>query len=120
MKKVVITGVGIVSPIGNTKQEFWTSLTAGPHGFGRITRFDPSTYPCQIDAEVKNFDATQFFDKKRVRRMDLFTQYAMVASKQAVADAGLDLTKLDPERCGVVVGSGIGGLPTIEAQHSVL
>ena len=120
MKKVVITGVGIVSPIGNTKEDFWKSLTAGQHGFGRITRFDPSTYPCQIDAEVKNFDATQFFDKKRVRRMDLFTQYAMVASQQAVKDAGLDLTKLDPERCGVVVGSGIGGLPTIENQHSVL
>ena len=120
MKKIVITGVGIVSPIGNTKQEYWSALSTGKNGFSRITRFDVSTYPCQIHADVKNFDVTQFVDKKRARRMDLFTQFAMAAAKMAVQDAGLDTSKLDPERAGVIVGSGIGGLPTIEAQHQVL
>ena len=120
MKKIVITGVGIVSPIGNNKQEFWASLSTGKNGFSRVTRFDVSTYPCQVHADVKNYDVTQYVDKKRARRMDLFTQYAMGAARQAVTDAGLDLTKLDPERCGVIVGSGIGGLPTIESQHSIL
>ena len=120
MKKIVITGVGIVSPIGNNKQEFWASLSTGKHGFSRITRFDVSTYPCQVHADVKNYDVTQYVDKKRARRMDLFTQFAIGAAKMAMQDSGLDITKLDPERCGVIVGSGIGGLPTIEAQHSVL
>ena len=120
MKKVVITGVGVVSPVGIGIEPFWKSISTGQHGFGRITRFDPSTYPCQIDAEVKNFDPTLYVEKKRARRMDLFTQYAMAAAKMAIEDAGIDAAKVDPERAGVIVGSGIGGLPTIEAQHSVL
>jgi len=120
VKKIVITGVGVVSPIGNNKQEFWASLSTGKHGFSRITRFDVSTYPCQVHADVKNYDVTQYVDKKRARRMDLFTQFAIGAAKMAMQDSGLDVTKVDPERCGVIVGSGIGGLPTIEAQHSVL
>ena len=120
MKKVVITGLGIVSPIGIGKDAYWSALKSGQNGFGRITRFDPSTYPCQIDAEVKNFDPTAYIEKKRARRMDLFTQYAMAASKMALEDAGLKRESVNPERVGVIVGSGIGGLPTIEAQHSVL
>ncbi len=120
MKKVVITGLGVVSPVGIGKEAFWDSISNGKPGFGRITRFDPSKHACQIDAEVKNFDVTQFVDKKRARRMDLFTQYAMAAAKMTIADANLDPKSVDPERAGIIVGSGIGGLPTIEAQHSVL
>ncbi|MCG3203411.1 MAG: 3-oxoacyl-[acyl-carrier-protein] synthase 2 [Elusimicrobia bacterium] len=121
MKKVVITGVGVVSPIGIGKEAYWESLSKGRHGFSRITRFDSSTYPCQIHADVKNFDVTQFgVEKKGARRMDLFTQFAMAAAKMAVEDAGLNLQQVDPERAGVIVGSGIGGLPTIESQHSIL
>lgn len=120
MKKVVITGVGIISPIGIGKEAYWTSLVSGHHGFGRISRFDPSQSECQIDAEIKGFDPLLFIDKKRVRRMDLFTQFAIAASHLAIKDACLDPKSVNPERAGVIVGSGIGGLPTIEAQHSIL
>lgn len=120
MKKVVITGVGVVSPIGIGKEAYWNALKSGQNGFGRISRFDPSQYPCQIDAEVKGFDATQYVEKKRARRMDLFTQYAMAAARMAVEDARLDPKSVDPEKVGVIVGSGIGGLPTIENQHAIL
>ncbi len=120
MKKIVITGVGVVSPIGIGKEAYWKSLSTGQNGFGRITRFDPVNSDCKIDAEVKNFDPTQYVDKKRARRMDLFTQFAMAAAHLAVKDAGLDVTHINRERAGVIVGSGIGGLPTIENQHSIL
>ncbi len=121
MKKVVITGVGVVSPIGIGKEAYWNALSNGISGVSRITRFDASTYPAQIHADVKNFDVTQFgVDKKGARRMDLFTQFAMAAAKMAVDDAGLDPKSVNPERAGVIVGSGIGGLPTIESQHKVL
>src|SRR4051812_25627371 len=120
MKKVVITGVGVVSPIGIGKEAYWKALSTGQHGFTRISRFDVSGYPCQVHADVKDFDPIAYVDKKRARRMDLFTQFAMAAAKMAVTDSGLDLTKVNPERAGVIVGSGIGGLPTIEAQHKVL
>jgi 3-oxoacyl-[acyl-carrier-protein] synthase II len=120
MKKIVITGVGVVSPIGIGKEEYWAALSTGKHGFARITRFDPTNSACQIDAEVKNFDVLKWVEKKRARRMDLFTQFAMAAAHLAVNDAKLDPKAVDPERAGVIVGSGIGGLPTIESQHSVL
>jgi len=120
MKKVVITGIGVISPIGNDKASYWDSLSNGRSGFGTITRFDPAQSACKIDAEVKNYDVTQFVDKKRARRMDLFTQFAMGAAHMAIKDAGIDPKKIDPERAGVIVGSGIGGLPTIEHQHTIL
>ncbi|MFN0116948.1 MAG: beta-ketoacyl-ACP synthase II [Elusimicrobiota bacterium] len=120
MKKIVITGVGVVSPIGIGKNDYWDSLLNGRPGFQRITKFDAGAYPCQIDAEVKNFDPTLYMDKKKARRMDLFTQFALAAAKMAVQDAQLDLSKIDLERAGVIVGSGIGGLPTIESQHKIL
>lgn len=120
MKKIVITGVGAVTPIGIGKDEFWAALSSGKNGFGRITKFDASNQTCQIDAEVKGFDPLLYIEKKRARRMDMFTQFAMAASHLAMKDAGLDHKTVDPERAGVIVGSGIGGLPTIEAQHSVL
>lgn len=120
MKKIVITGIGIVSPIGIGKAEYWDSLFHGKSGVGRITHFDSSASECKIDAEVKNFDPTKFMDKKHARRMDLFAQFAIAAAKMAAADAGLDPKSVDPERAGVIVGSGIGGLPTIENQHKIL
>lgn len=119
-KRVVITGIGVVSPIGIGKEAYWDALKNGRPGFGRINHFDPSPYTCQIDAEVKNFQPELYMDKKKVRRMDLFTQFAMAAAKMAVEDSRLDLSKENLERCGVIVGSGIGGLPTIEAEHKVL
>src|ERR1044071_2671584 len=112
--------MGIVSPIGIGKDAYWDSLKNGRPGFGRISFFDPAAYTCQIDAEVKDFLPEQYIDKKKARRMDRFTQFAMAAAKMAVEDATLDLPKLDLERCGVIVGSGIGGLPTIETEHKIL
>jgi 3-oxoacyl-[acyl-carrier-protein] synthase II len=120
MKKVVITGLGVVSPIGIGKEAYWDSLKNGKNGFGRITLIDASKYPCQIDAEVKNFDPTLYTEKKRARRMDRFTQFAVGAAKMALEDAGVDISRINPERAGVIVGSGIGGLPTIENQHRIL
>lgn len=120
MKKVVITGVGVVSPIGIGRDAYWDSLVNGRSGVGNITRFDTSNAACKIDAEVKNYDVTQYVDKKRARRMDLFTQFAMGAAHMAIKDANLDPKSVDVERAGVIVGSGIGGLPTIEAQHKII
>lgn len=120
MKKVVITGLGIVSPIGHTLETYWDSLVNGRNGFGPITHFDPSNSECKIAGQIKDYDVTQFVDRKRARRMDLFTQYAIGAAHMAMKDANLDPKSVDPERAGVIVGSGIGGLPSIENQHSVL
>ena len=119
-RRVVITGMGVVTPIGIGKEAFWDSLKNGRSGAGRLTFFDVSDYPCQIDAEVKGFDPEKYIDKKTIRRMDRFTQYAYAAADMAVRDAGLDTAKVDPDRVGVIVGSGIGGLSTIEEEHAVL
>jgi 3-oxoacyl-[acyl-carrier-protein] synthase II len=117
---VVITGVGIVSPIGIGKEAYLDALRNGRSGANRVTYFDTTTYPCQIDAEVKGFVAENFMDKKKARRMDRFTQFAMAATRMAVADSGIDFSKENPDRCGAIVGSGIGGLQTIEAEHNVI
>ena len=119
-RRIVITGLGIVSPIGIGKENYWDSLRNGRSGAGRVTFFDTSTYTCQIDAEVKNFQPENYIDKKTIRRMDRFTQFALAAADMAVRDAGLDTAKVDPERVGIIVGSGIGGLSTIEEEHTVL
>ena len=119
-KRVVVTGVGVVSPIGIGVEAFWDSLKNGRSGVGRLTFFDTTDYPCKIDAEVKNFDPEKYIDKKTIRRMDRFTQFALAAADMAIRDAGLDTAKVDPERVGVIVGSGIGGLSTIEEEHDVL
>jgi 3-oxoacyl-[acyl-carrier-protein] synthase II len=119
-KRVVITGLGVASPIGIGKKAYWESLESGRSGLGRITHFDPSAYPCQIHGEVRDFNPHDFIDKKKARRMDRFTQLAMAAARLALADSRLDTQKEKPERIGVIVGSGIGGLPTIEAQHKIL
>ena len=118
--RVVITGIGVVTPIGIGKEAFWDSLKNGRSGVGRLTFFDTADYPCRIDAEVKGFQPENYIDKKNIRRMDRFTQFAYAAADMAVRDAGLDAAQVDPDRVGVIVGSGIGGLSTIEEEHVVL
>ncbi|MBU8933661.1 MAG: beta-ketoacyl-ACP synthase II [candidate division Zixibacteria bacterium] len=118
--RVVVTGLGVVSPLGNSVEEFWSSLLAGKSGVGPITRFDTTIYPARIAAEVKNFDLSGILDKKKLRRMDPSEQYAVGASEEAVKDSGLDLEAVDLDRCGVIIGSGIGGITTFEKQHSQL
>ncbi|MBE3582893.1 MAG: beta-ketoacyl-ACP synthase II [Limnochordaceae bacterium] len=120
-RKVVVTGVGVVSPLGNTVPQLWDALIAGRSGVGRITAFDASDYPTQIAAEVKEFDPSQYMERHDARRMDRFTQFAVAAARLAVEDAGLDLS--DPERAestGVLIGSGVGGIAVMEEQVQVL
>lgn len=118
--RVVITGMGVVTPLGNSLDEFWSALLEGKSGIGPLTRFDASGYPTRIVGEVKDFDPSQYMDKKEARRMDLSEQYAMAATEQAITDSGIDLDSIDRDRCGVVIGSGIGGISTFEKQHSLL
>lgn len=121
MKRVVITGVGAVTPIGTGKDELWKNVKDGVCGIDRITRFDPSEFACQIAAEVKDFDATKYMDKREAKRMDLFVQYAIAGGRLAIEDAGLDIEKdVDPERFGCILGSGIGGISTLCEQHTRL
>lgn len=119
-KRVVVTGVGVISPVGNTIDTFWDSLINGVSGVDYITQFDTSEFPVKIAAEVKNFDPEQYIDKKEARRLDRFTQFAIAATKNAIEDSELIIDDTNAERVGVYVGSGIGGLKTIEEQHSVL
>ncbi len=119
-RRAVITGIGLVTPVGNTIDEFWESLIAGKSGVGPVTRFDPADLPTTIPAEVKDFNPDRYIDKKQARRMDVSQQFAVVASGMAIDDSGLDLHSVDLERAGVVIGSGIGGLQTFETQHRIL
>ncbi len=116
-KRVVVTGIGVVSPIGNNRQEFWQGLLEGRNGVDYITHFDASEHDTRFAAEVKNFDPSPVLDSREVRRMDLFSQYAMVAAEEAVKDAGLNMEDEDPNRVGVIFGSGIGGLFSFETEH---
>jgi 3-oxoacyl-[acyl-carrier-protein] synthase II len=116
-KRVVVTGLGVVTPIGNTKDEFWNSLCEGKSGAGHVTYFDASEFTSQIDAEVKNFDPTLCISPKELKRMDRFVQFAVCASKMACDDAGLDMSKEDPTQIGVLVGTGIGGLHVVEEEE---
>ena len=115
-RRVVITGVGAITPIGIGKEEFWNNLVAGKSGVGPITQFDASEYGTKIAAEVKDFDFAKYGDKKEGKRMDRVTQFAVAAAKMAVEDAKLDLNAIDPVRAGVCVGSGIGGMHTYLEQ----
>ncbi|MES2365100.1 MAG: beta-ketoacyl-ACP synthase II [Pseudomonadota bacterium] len=117
-RRVVITGLGIVSPVGIGLQESWSNILAGKSGITRISRFDPAAFACQIAGDVKNFDVAQYLNPKDARRMDVFIQYGMVAAIEAVKDAGLEVTEENAERIGVNIGSGIGGLPLIEETHN--
>ena len=121
MRRVVVTGLGPVTPIGVSKDDFWGAVKAGKCGVDKITRFDTEGYACQIAAQVNDFDVTAYgVDKKEAKRMDLFAQFAIAASVLAVQDSGLDMEKEDKNRVGVVLGCGIGGLATLEEQHSNL
>lgn len=119
-RRVVITGLGVVSPLGCDLETFWKSLLNGVSGIGPVTRFDASAFECRIGGEAKDFDPTGFMPAKDLRRTDRFTQFAVVAAKKAIADAGLEMDKEDPNRVGVLIGSGIGGMETIEQQVGVL
>lgn len=119
-RRVVVTGLGIISPVGNTVDEYWASLCSGKSGIGRITRFDPTDFRTQIAGEVKGFDASLYMDKKEARRTDLFVQYAIAAATQAFKSSGLDPKVEDSTRMGVIVGSGIGGIQTFEEQTALM
>jgi 3-oxoacyl-[acyl-carrier-protein] synthase II len=117
MRRVVVTGVGVVSPLGIGVEENWQSLLAGKSGIDRVTRFDASDMPSQIAGEVKDFNAEDYISKKETRKMDLFIQYALAAADEAMKTSGLQITDENAERVGVLVGAGLGGLPTIEKYH---
>lgn len=117
-RRVVITGLGIVSPVGIGVQENWANIQAGKSGITRITRFDPSVFASQIAGEVKGFDVSQFLNPKEARRMDLFIQFGMAAGIEAFKDSGLEVTEANAVNIGVSIGSGIGGLPLIEETHT--
>ncbi|RKD34402.1 beta-ketoacyl-ACP synthase II [Thermohalobacter berrensis] len=119
-KRVVVTGIGIVSPVGIGKENFWTALKEGKSGVDYITRFDTEEFTTKIAAEVKEFDPRDYIDKKEAKRMDRFTQYAVAASKMAVEDADLKADEINQEKFGVVLGSGVGGIETLEKQHKRL
>lgn len=120
MERVVITGVGTITPLGNKKEEYWQALIEGRSGIGKINLFDTNDFPCQIAGEVKKFEPKMFFSAKEAKRMSTFIQYALAAAMMAKDDAKLDLSQIDLYRSGVSVGSGIGGIGVIEEQHSVL
>ncbi len=116
LKRVVVTGLGALTPLGNTVDEFWQNLVAGVSGAAPITRFDASKFRTRFACEVKNFDVTQFIPRQDARKMDPFTQYAIVVAEQAIQDAKFDLSALDLDRVGVIWGSGIGGLKSFEDE----
>ena len=116
LKRVVVTGLGAITPIGNTVPEFWENLVNGVSGAGPITHFDASLFKTQFACEVKNFDANQYIDRKEARKMDLYTQYAIGVAKQAVEDSGLDVENEDLNKIGVIFGAGIGGIRTFEEE----
>ena len=119
-RRVVVTGLGIISPVGNSIAEAWDTLVAGKSGIARITRFDPTPFAAHMAGEVKGFDVEQYLNAKEARRMDVFIQYGMAAGIQAMRDSGLEVTEANAERIGVNIGSGIGGLPLIEETHALL
>jgi 3-oxoacyl-[acyl-carrier-protein] synthase II len=119
-RRVVITGIGAVTPIGNTAEEFWAALLKGTSGIGPITRFDTTGYPTRIAGEVKGFESLRYIDKKDDRKLDPFLKYAIACAQMAVEDAALPLQEIDRTRFGVLVGSGIGGITTLLETHDVL
>lgn len=116
-RRVVITGLGVISPVGNTIPEAWDNIVNGRSGIGEITRFDASAFPVRIAGEVKGFEVGDYLSPKEARRMDVFIHYGLAAGVQAIKDSGLEVTEANAERIGVNIGSGIGGLPMIESTH---
>ena len=119
-RRVVVTGMGAITPIGLNVNEFWQSVKAQKTGFAEITKFDTTNYKCKLAAEVKNFDAKNYMDAKEARRMELFSQYAVAAAKEAIEDSGLDFTKEDPYMAGCAIGCGVGSLQAIEREYTRL
>jgi len=120
MRRAVITGIGVVTPVGSTLASFWDNVRNGRSGIRRIQRFDPSAYPCQVAGEVRDFNLDAFIPRKEQRRMDPFSHYAIGATRMAVEDSSFDFKAATPERLGVVFGSGIGGISSLEEQHTLL
>ncbi|MBW4666024.1 MAG: beta-ketoacyl-ACP synthase II [Cyanomargarita calcarea GSE-NOS-MK-12-04C] len=118
-KRVVVTGVGAITPIGNTPAEYWEGLLSGRNGIGEITLFDASRHDCRIAGEVKNFDPHDYMDRKEAKRMDRFAQFGVSAAKQALTDAGFVINDLNAEQVGVIIGSGIGGIKVLEDQQTI-
>ena len=119
-KRVVVTGLGAITPIGNNLTEYWDGLLQGRNGVGKVTLFDASKHACNIAAEVKDFDPHQYLDKKDAKRMDRFAQFGVCASKQAIADAAFKIDDLNADRVGVLIGTGVGGLKVMEDQNENL
>ncbi len=119
-RRVVITGLGVISPVGNSVTEAWSNLVAGKTGIGRITHFDPAPFGCHVAGEVKGFNVEDYMSAKEARHMDAFIHFGMAAGIQAVQDSGIVVTEENAERIGVIIGSGIGGLPMIEVTHDEL
>jgi len=119
-RRVAVTGIGLVSPVGLTTRETWDSLLAGRSGAGPITRFDATDYTCRIAAEVKGFEPEKFFEKKEIKKFDTFVHYAVAAAKEALADSGVVIDESNAESVGVCIGAGIGGLPLIEEMHKTV
>ncbi len=119
-KRVVVTGLGAVTPIGNSVQEFWSNLLAGKSGIGYITKFDTTNHSVKIAAEVKNFNAEDHFERKELKKMDDFCRFGVVAARQAFEDSGLSWERVSPLEVGVIIGCGMGGVTTIEEQHAIL
>ncbi|NQT33135.1 MAG: beta-ketoacyl-[acyl-carrier-protein] synthase II, partial [Candidatus Omnitrophica bacterium] len=116
-RRVVLTGVGAITPVGDNVESTWKAMVEGRTGVARLTSFE-SPFNSQIAAEIKDFDGTPYMTTKQIRRLDIFVQYAIAAAKMAVTDSGIDMEKIDEEKAGVYIGSGIGGLHTIEAEHT--
>src|SRR5215475_1001401 len=119
-RRVVVTGVGAVTPLGNTAEETWEAICKGESGIGHITRFDASEFPTRIGAEVKEFTPEKYIEKKESKRMDAFIHYAIGASAMAMENAGLQITEANAHRIGVLIGSALGGLATMERHHAIL
>ena len=120
MKRVVVTGMGAITPLGLNVDEFWNGIKEGKHGFGEITKFDASEYKAHLAGEVKGFAGKDYMDVKAAKRMELFCQYAVAAAKEAIAQSGYSLEEEDPYRVGCSIGSGIGSLQTVEREHKKL
>jgi 3-oxoacyl-[acyl-carrier-protein] synthase II len=118
IRRVVVTGLGIISPVGNTVAEAWDNILAGKSGISPITVFDASEFPVRFSASVKDFDVEQYINRKEAKKMDTFIHYGIAAAIQAIKDSGLEITEANAERIGVAIGSGIGGLPCIEDGHN--
>jgi len=118
--RVVLTGLGCLTPIGNNVEDAWNAVLKVKSGIARVTQVDPQYFSCKVAAEVKNFEPLKFLSPKQLKKTDRFVQFAVAGAKMAVQDSGLDFSKEDPHLCGVLIGSGIGGLHTIEEQHKIL